>query len=74
MRKIYLAFSTNNDGTSMSTFYANLKFSMYSIILVEDTEGYKFGAFCTQEWKSQKYFYGTGESFIFTFKDSREEI
>ena len=58
----------------MNTFYGNLKHHMYTLILILDTEGNRFGAFCTQEWKSQKYFYGTGETFLFTFLGTNEEI
>ena len=41
-------------------------------MIVEDSTGYKFGGFCTEEWFFSKQFYGTGENFVFTFKDKDE--
>ena len=36
---------------------------------MKDTKGYLFGAFCTEEWKYAKNFYGDGYSFVFTFRE-----
>jgi hypothetical protein len=51
MRPMNLKFSINDHGTSMNTFYAKLKDHMYSLILILDKNGNRFGAFATQEWK-----------------------
>ena len=36
---------------------------------MEDKNGHKFGGFCTEEWFFSQSFYGTGDSFVFSFKD-----
>ena len=41
-----------------------------TLLVVEDDQGYKFGALCFEEWASHKGFFGTGESFVFTFANS----
>ena len=41
-----------------------------NVIIVKDTNGYIFGGFFSQEWKclrSCETFYGTGESYLFSF-------
>ena len=35
------------------------------MLLVSDTRGAAFGAFCTEPWKVSPRYYGTGESFVF---------
>jgi len=39
-----------------------------NILIVKDFEGYVFGGFCSNTWEMNHGFYGTGESFLFTFK------
>jgi len=54
----------------MNTFLKNLDGHADTIIILEDEAGYKFGGFCNEEWKPSKEFFGNGENFVFTFKDS----
>lgn len=35
------------------------------MLLVRDTGGYVFGAFCTEVWRPNPRFFGTGEAFVF---------
>ena len=58
----------------MQTFYNQNSEHQNTLLFVQDRDGYRFGAFCTGEWEVSKYFYGTGESFVFTFKDTEEEV
>lgn len=67
-------FSVDSDGISFQTFYKNARDYSNTLLFIEDTNGYKFGAYCTEPWNVHKYFYGTGESFLFTFKDTEEDI
>lgn len=39
-------------------------------MVIQDTKGYIFGAFVTEEWHSTGNFYGDGYSFVFSFRDS----
>jgi len=36
---------------------------------VQDSDKFVFGAFTTEPWKVHKDFFGTGEGFVFTFRD-----
>jgi len=74
MREWVKLYAINVDGTSLQTFYKNAHGSWNTLLLVEDTNGYKFGAYWWEEWSTRKYFYGTGESFLFTFKNTEEDI
>ena len=56
----------------MNAFFDKTKKVDQTLVLVEDSDGFKFGGFCNEPWKKQSYFYGTGENFLFTFKDSRD--
>lgn len=70
-RKIY---SVDEDGVSLQTFYKCAHNHSNSLLFIEDSKGFKFGAYLTEEWKVHKHFYGTGESFLFTFKDNEEDV
>ena len=62
-------FQMDSDGISMQTFFNLVRKHQQTIIIVQDKAGFKFGAYISEAWKPQKYFYGTGESFLFTFRD-----
>jgi len=36
-----------------------------TVLLVRDTGGYVFGAFCPEVWRPNPRFFGTGETFVF---------
>jgi hypothetical protein len=59
--------STN--GISMNTFLNKVSGQDATIFLIEDSNGYKFGGFNLEPWRCGTKFYGSGESFVFTFKD-----
>ena len=40
-----------------------------TLMIIEDKNRNKFGGFCTEEWIFSKQFFGTGENFVFTFRD-----
>ena len=58
----------SEDGVSMNTFMNNMRFEDYTLILFEDSNGWKFGGLCLEEWRPSKSFYGSGENFVFTFR------
>lgn len=74
MREWSKIYSIDEDGVSLQTFYRNAKSYSNSILFIEDTKGYKFGAYLAEEWGIHKHFYGTGESFLFTFRDTEEDV
>jgi|688.fasta_scaffold260057_1 hypothetical protein len=40
----------SEDGISMITFLANTKGQDINLIILEDKDGWKFGAFCFEPW------------------------
>jgi hypothetical protein len=67
-----LAYSSYNDGMSLSAMYRNLARKAKGsscIMFVRDTKKHVFGVYTNEEWKNKgdKY-YGSGESFMFKFK------
>ena len=67
MREWRLLFSINSDGVSLNTFYARLKNRDNTVLLIKDEQGNIFGAYCCEAWHMSNYFYGRGESFVFSF-------
>ena len=56
----------------MTTFIENCKGEEVTLMILEDSHGYKFGSFVFDDWKHRKKFYGSGESFVYTFKDGED--
>lgn len=74
MREWEKLFSVDVDGISLSTFYKNLHDHSSTILLIQDSNGWKFGCYASSDWEVNRHFYGTGESFLFTFEDTEEQI
>lgn len=74
MREWQKIYSVDTDGVSLQTFYKNAKNNSNCVLFIEDEMHYKFGCYTTAEWAVHKHFYGTGESFLFTFRDTEEDI
>ena len=66
-----LVYSLFNHGTDLATFYKGAKGHDYTLILVETLDGSVFGGFCSREWKPVGSYFGTGESFVFSFEKKR---
>ena len=43
-----------------------------NVLVIKDLEGNIFGGFCNESWRKKSLFYGTGETFLFTFKKSEK--
>ena len=43
-----------------------------NILIMRDYDNYIFGVFCSDPLKQDKLFYGSGETFLFTFYDTIE--
>lgn len=63
-----LVYSTLKHGFSLKTLYREmLKIESPILLAVLDTEGAVFGVLTSCSLRMSDYFYGTGESFLFTF-------
>lgn len=67
-----LLYRMSEHGVSMNTFYTKLSSEPASLVIMEDEQGYKFGAMAHEPWERGSSFYGTSESFVFTFKNGLE--
>uniref|UniRef100_A0A8C5MJZ8 Nuclear receptor coactivator 7 n=1 Tax=Leptobrachium leishanense TaxID=445787 RepID=A0A8C5MJZ8_9ANUR len=64
----HLAYSTNKHGTSLKTLYRNLSCLDSPVLLVtKDMDNQVFGAYATHPFRLSDHYYGTGETFLFTF-------
>lgn len=65
-------FNIDVDGCSLITFFQRVKDYDATIMIIEDTNGWKFGGFCLEEWRPTYTFFGNGENLLFTFRDGNE--
>jgi hypothetical protein len=64
-----LLYRMSTHGVSMNTFIERVKEEEVTLTILEDSLGYKFGGFTFDEWRHRKGFFGSGETFVYTFKD-----
>lgn len=69
-KNLKLVYSITKDGTSMKTFYENTQDVPVSIVVIKDDSQHIFGGYLSEPIKNSPKFYGTGESFVFTFHNS----
>eukprot|EP00096_Caligus_rogercresseyi_P011606 TRINITY_DN4607_c0_g1_i1.p1 TRINITY_DN4607_c0_g1~~TRINITY_DN4607_c0_g1_i1.p1 ORF type:complete len:545 (+),score=96.93 TRINITY_DN4607_c0_g1_i1:97-1731(+) len=76
---IRLAFSTNEHGVSISTFYSRIEPYEQTLLVVKTREKEVFGAYCPMSWKerncnddrgSRQRYFGNGETFLFVLEPS----
>lgn len=65
--KWQLLYRMSKNGTSMITFMKNIDRYDVTVIVIEDSKGFKFGSFTVEEWTPSKNFYGGPDSFVYTF-------
>ncbi len=46
-----LIYRMSDHGTSQITFMKKVKSAMTTVMVIEDEKGFKFGAFCLDEWR-----------------------
>lgn len=65
-----VTYSTDRHGVSLKQFYRFLQGHNETLILCETRTGERFGCFATEQWTPTRprEFYGTGESFVFSFR------
>ncbi|RXN15431.1 oxidation resistance 1-like isoform X1 [Labeo rohita] len=63
-----LAFSTSKHGMSIKSLYRAMQGQDSPVLMViKDSDGQLFGALASEPFKVSDGFYGTGETFVFTF-------
>lgn len=67
-----LLYRMSEHGVSMNTFIERIKGHNATLVIMEDKSKFKFGGFCAEEWVKSNKFFGTGDNFVFTFKDLDE--
>ncbi|KAM3873673.1 oxidation resistance protein 1a isoform 2-T2 [Diretmus argenteus] len=68
-----LAFGTGKHGMSIKTLYRNMQGQDTPVLMViKDSDGQVFGALASEPFKVSDGFYGTGETFLFTFNPEFE--
>jgi len=63
-----LLYSTQAHGISFNTFQMKTADRVPTLIVIEDSNGYVFGGFCSEAWSKHTSYFGTGQSFLFTLK------
>ncbi|KAI4811583.1 hypothetical protein KUCAC02_014463, partial [Chaenocephalus aceratus] len=70
-----LAFGTSKHGMSIKSLYRAMQGQDTPVLMViKDSDGQVFGALASEPFKVSDGFYGTGETFLFTFNPEFEEI
>lgn len=69
----HLAYRPNTHGVSMQTFYRQLADQGPSLLVIRDSTDTYFGAFASESWAPLGKYFGTGESFVFSF-DAEQEL
>ncbi|XP_042077832.1 oxidation resistance protein 1a isoform X6 [Haplochromis burtoni] len=68
-----LVFGTAKHGMSIKTLYRSMQAQDTPVLLViKDSDGQVFGALASEPFKVSDGFYGTGETFLFTFNPEFE--
>ncbi|XP_022523652.1 nuclear receptor coactivator 7 isoform X2 [Astyanax mexicanus] len=63
-----LAYSTVVHGTSLKTLYRNLgEVDCPVLLVIKDMDNQVFGTFSTHPFRVSEHYYGTGETFLYTF-------
>ncbi|KAF1395978.1 TLD domain-containing protein 2, partial [Spheniscus magellanicus] len=63
-----LLYCTGQDGFSLRTLYrCGGQPGCPALLLIRDTDAQAFGAFCASTIRCSNSFYGTGETFLFSF-------
>lgn len=68
LRRWQLSFCSKLHGVSFGSFYSRVSNKGPSILVVRDTNGVVFGAFISESIRNSTNYYGTGEMFVFTYK------
>ncbi|CAE8681635.1 unnamed protein product, partial [Polarella glacialis] len=62
-----LRYTPKAHGVSLSTMFRNLAECEKTVVFIQDTEDFIFGGFAPATWEPSHKFYGSGESFVFSY-------
>lgn len=63
-----LIFDTSYHGISLLSFFALVEGRAPAVILLREANGTVFGGFSPEGFRESRHYYGTGETFVFTFQ------
>lgn len=72
LRNWRLIYSNIKHGTSLTTLFYRCEDIGPNILVLQDFKGWVFGAFCSSSWVRTQSFYGKGESFLFSFGNTKK--
>ena len=64
----HLLFSLQLHGSSLETLLNRAADRRDTLLVVRDSKGAVFGAFCAEPWARVRGYFGTGDCFLFTFE------
>jgi len=78
VKTVEVVFNSNNDGTSLQTFFSRVDPYEETIIIIRTIKNEVFGSYCSSSWSLRKnqaqsaakksYYFGNGETFLFTLQ------
>lgn len=78
VKNVSVVFNSNNDGTSLQTFFSRVDPYEESLIIIRTIKNEVFGAYCSSSWSQRKnqaqsaskksFYFGNGETFLFTLQ------
>lgn len=78
VKTVSVVFNSNNDGTSLQTFFSRVDPYEETIIIIRTIKNEVFGCYCSSSWSLRKtqaqnaanksYYFGNGETFLFTLQ------
>ena len=66
-----LVYKPELHGLSLQSFFREVEGTGPNIIVIKEFDKYIFGAFMPISWTTSSVFYGSGESFLYTFRNSQ---
>jgi hypothetical protein len=68
----WMKFSLLRDGDSMHSLLQKIRGATHTIIAIETVDGEVFGSFQSAPWRKQWKYFGSGESFLWRMRKSRQ--
>ena len=67
-----LLYSTSQHGASLHTLLTLVQRQKPTLLILSTNKGHVFGGYATESWHIDSHYYGTGESFLFSFSEQFE--
>mmetsp|Transcript_23580 Transcript_23580/g.39015 ORF Transcript_23580/g.39015 Transcript_23580/m.39015 type:complete len:787 (-) Transcript_23580:382-2742(-) len=67
----WMKYSLIRDGASLHSMLQNIRGAKYTILAMETSDGEVFGSFTSEPWRKNWNYFGTGESFLWRMRQSR---